>query len=256
LYNPLETSFDYSRVYGSTDDVINIQYNTPRVWWGQHMLTPSIIQDYGKVTYPMFIKPDNNIELKDVMAVLRSHYDGTKYDPYLSVDQAETPRAININRTMESHVIQLRSGLPTPIANILWLCLGVPETSVYIPFYQGINETPSIYREGTDKYDSNSAYWTYREIDVLASIKHEKVSSEVTPVWQNFEKDEFNSQPSIDVTALSYYKQSPAKCSDYLTKYSQQMSDLGVQKAHSLVSNLITDLTSLQNFKASDNGNN
>lgn len=99
------------------------------------MLTPSVLQKYGKVIYPLFMNPDNKIKLKDVMAVLRSHYDRTKYDPYLAVDPTKAPRAINVNRTMESHVIQLRSGLPTPIANVQWLCLGVPEASVYIHFY-------------------------------------------------------------------------------------------------------------------------
>ncbi|MFT5871407.1 MAG: dipeptidase [Clostridium sp.] len=254
LYDPSKKSFNYSIAYGSTDDAINIQYNAPRVWWGQHMLTPSELQEYGKVTYPLFMKPDNKIELKDVMAILRSHYDGTKYDPYLAVSPTEAPRAINVNRTMESHVIQLRSDMPTPIANVQWLCFGVPETSVYIPFYQGINQTPSIYREGTDKYDSTSAYWTYRAIDALTSVSHEKVATEVTPVWQDFEENEFDLQSIVDATALEYYKESPEKCSDYLTSYSEWMSNLGVQKAHSIVSDLLTDLTNLQKFKASDNG--
>lgn len=80
------------------------------------------------------------------------------------------------------------------------------------------------------------------------------VAKEVTPVWQKFKESEFNLQSTVDATDLACYKQSRQKCLDYLTNYSEYMSNLSVQKAHSIVSNLVTNLISIQNFKVSDNG--
>lgn len=246
LYDPNKESFNFAKIYGSNDTAYDLKYNYPRVWWGEHLLTPSAVQEAGKTDYPLFMKPDKKITLSDVMSVLRSHYEGTQYDPYKVADATTVPRPVSVRTTMESHVIQLRSNMPTPIANVQWLALGVPETSIYVPFYEGITQTPTAYRNGTDKYDKNSAYWAFRSIDALTSVNFEDYSKISIPALRNFEKYEFTYQKHIDQSALNLYKQSPQKASEYLTKQANTLSSQALNVANDVQSQLITKLTKLK----------
>ncbi|EEJ59049.1 hypothetical protein HMPREF0528_1731 [Lactobacillus johnsonii ATCC 33200] len=47
------------------------------------------------------------------------------------------------------------------------LSLGITCQNVYVPFYPQGSVVPSFYRHGKDKYASNSAYWIYKEAQVL-----------------------------------------------------------------------------------------
>lgn len=245
LYDPQKDGeFNFSKVYG-TDSDSDYTSNYPRIWWGQKMLTPSLAQDNPKSNnLPLFLKPDNKIALSDVMAVLRSHYDKSEFDTY-QLNPKEKFRAINVNTTMESHVIQLRDNLPAPIAGVQWLCLGVPETSVYIPFYEGISTTPSAYILGSDSFDVNSAYWTYRSINTLTSMNYDDFSKIVIPEFRNIEQKAFTQQKYVDEAALKLYNKNPKQCELFLTDYSNELANTALTKAHELQSTLITKGTKI-----------
>lgn len=77
--------FNFAKVYGS-DTEKDLYYNHSRVWWGQNMLSPSQKQQPGINNYPVFMKPDNKVAVKDVMAVLRSHYNDSDFDTYKNLN--------------------------------------------------------------------------------------------------------------------------------------------------------------------------
>ncbi|SDE85978.1 C69 family dipeptidase [Sporomusa acidovorans] len=214
LYNPqTDGAFNFARAYGTDNDHDRV-YNYPRVWWGQKMLTPSVHQEPGGNTFPVFMKTDKKLGLQDVMSVLRSHYDGTEYDPYVpgyKPLQGKGFRPISVTRTVESHVIQLRNWLPDQIGGVQWIALGHTALSVYVPFYAGISDTPESYRLGIDVKDDKSAYWTFRTMQTLANTNFTEYAKIVIPEWQKFEQQELQEQKNIDAAALKIYNNDPAK---------------------------------------------
>lgn len=234
--------FNFAKAFG-TDGANDYIYNYPRVWWGEKMLTPSLDLKQGLNNYPLFAKPDKKLSPQDIMAVLRSHYDGTEFD--VSPESPKYLRPISINTTMESHVLQLRSWLPNPIGGIHWLALGVPETSVYVPFYSGISDTPKAYKTGTDTYDTQSAYWAFRSVNVLTNSNYTEYSKIVTDMWKGLEAQYSDEITSIDSTASSLYEQDPKKCEKFLTMYSNYSAQNAVEQARELEQQLITKSTKL-----------
>lgn len=242
LYDPAKDgSFNFAKAFGTSNDKDNI-YNYPRVWWGQKLLSPSLNLKQGTNDYPLFAKPDQLLKVKDVMNVLRSHYNGSEFDNNLEKRTKEL-RPISVNTTMESHVLQLRSTLPNPIGGVHWLALGVPETSVYVPFYSGISETPALYKEGTDVYDTKSAYWAFRAVSALVNSNYLKYAGDVIKTWQDFENKAFEEQALIDEIAKGLYNKDKKQCEKYLTDYSMQKAMEAVSKARELEKDLITKQT-------------
>lgn len=76
LYDPEKGEFDFHEAY-SHDGGGDVTYDYPRVWGIQKMFTPSLKQDIGKNTFPVFAKADRPISLAMVRKAFRYHYDGT-----------------------------------------------------------------------------------------------------------------------------------------------------------------------------------
>jgi len=245
LYDPeTDGEFNFTKAFGTT--VIGDTKNLPRLWWGEKMLTPSANLQPNQDSYPLFMKPDNKIALKDVMSVFRSHYDGSEYDTYNTVLNSKF-RPINVNTCMESHILQLRSWLPNEIGGVHWLAMGVPDTSVYVPFYSGITDTPQAYKLGTDTYDKESAYWSFRSVSAMTNVDFAKFSLLVLPEWQKLEAEEFEKLADTDKEALKLYnKTSPTIVSVYLTKTSEAYAQKALEKANELESTLMVKLTKLK----------
>lgn len=228
--------FDFAGTYGD----IGQKYNTRREWWGQKTFTPSINQDAELTRYPLFMIPDQKITPKQVMKFLGSHYEGTSYDPSTSTGKDE--RAVGVDRTVESHVIQLRSNMPADIANVMWLSLANPEYSVYLPFYQGMYDTPTAFKHGNDKYDDQSAYWAFRAPAALAATNPDTLGVGLKNYWGKYEDQLFTKQSSVENKASELYKEDKQKAIKYLNKYSNDTATDAFIKAKQLRNELITDI--------------
>ncbi|WP_143808459.1 C69 family dipeptidase, partial [Oenococcus oeni] len=125
--NHLNLSFDgkvNSRLtFGSHAD-IDHHYNTPRAWFMQKLLTPSVEQDPMSDTIPFSQKPFRKVTIEDIKYVLSGHYQDTVYDPYgTSGTEAEKHmfRPIGINRTSELSVLQIRPNQPKGNQAVQWI---------------------------------------------------------------------------------------------------------------------------------------
>ncbi|MCX6555532.1 MAG: C69 family dipeptidase, partial [Candidatus Aminicenantes bacterium] len=128
-----------------------------RVWEFFRRVTPDSKQmdaykDYalgikpGAEPIPLFIKPDKKLSVRDVMELMRDHFEGTEMDmtkdigagpfvlPYrwrpmewkVDKDAKEEyifERAVSTQQTAYSFVAQSRSWLPNPIGGIFWMGL-------------------------------------------------------------------------------------------------------------------------------------
>lgn len=159
-------SLNWREKFG-TNDAEDAKYNRPRVWAGQRILTPSKKQSITQESFRTFMKPDQKITVDKVGEVLANHFDGTPYDTY-GKNEGDY-RAINVATNVESHILQLRPHYPKEITGVQWIAMASPATSVYVPFYTMINQTPKSYQKGSDTYSSDSAYWTYKLTSVLTN---------------------------------------------------------------------------------------
>ncbi|MBR2959610.1 MAG: C69 family dipeptidase, partial [Bacteroidales bacterium] len=117
---------------------------------------------------PLWIKPDNKLDVHDVMTLMRDHYEGTSMDmtkdlgagpfqcPYrwrpmgFEVDGQSYvhERATSTQQTGFSFVAQCRSWLPSKVGGIIWFGVDDTYSTVYCPMYCGITEIPLCFREG------------------------------------------------------------------------------------------------------------
>ncbi|MEH7109719.1 C69 family dipeptidase [Bacillus sp. JJ1764] len=230
--------FDFAGVYGDVGQL----YNSRREWWGQKTFTPSKVQDANLKRYPLFMVPDKKIKPKEIMQFLGSHYEGTPYDP--STPTGKNERAVGVDRTVESHVIQLRSNMPADIANVMWLSLANPEYSVYLPFYQGITDTPASYKLGNDKYSDQSAYWAFRAPAALAATNPAVLGVGVKNYWNQYQDNLLKNQNYIEKNAVNLYSTDKKKALQYITQYSNYKALNAVKQAKLLRDGLITKIAS------------
>ncbi|MDO4903255.1 MAG: C69 family dipeptidase [Limosilactobacillus sp.] len=173
--NPDKEGWNFRHIFG-TANVFDQHYNTPRQWYGHKVLNPDIEMDPLDYDLPFIMRSNRKLALEDVEEVLSSHYQGTVYDPLGKGTDEEKHlfRPISLNRTQNSHVLQVRNDLPEASSAIMWLCLGVPTFTPYIPFFAQASDIEASYRETPMEMnmDLKSAYWMYRSLSMLVESYH------------------------------------------------------------------------------------
>ncbi|HJW43167.1 MAG TPA: C69 family dipeptidase, partial [Geothrix sp.] len=106
----------------------------------------------GAKPMPLFIKPDQKLDVRDAMELMRDHYEGTEFDmtkdvgagpyklPYrwrpmgFKIDGQDYvhERAISTQQTGFSFVSQSRSWLPDAVGGVLWFGVDDTYTTVYV----------------------------------------------------------------------------------------------------------------------------
>lgn len=166
--NPDLSGWNFRHIFGTSTEK-DRHYNTPRVWFGQRYLNPEIEQEPTSSELPFICHASRKISVEDVEYILSSHYNETDYDPLgRGPEDLKTKfRPISMNRTQNSHVLQLRNNVPAEQSAIMWLCFGVPAFSPYVPFFANATDTDPSYSTTPFHADADSAYWMYRKLSVL-----------------------------------------------------------------------------------------
>lgn len=244
---------NWARIFGtSVDSKENKQYNTPRMWGGQRILTPSDKQSPTDTNFKLFMKPDHKVTMAQVREVMATYYQGTKYSERGKYVGKYRPIGCAIDE--ESHIIQMRQNMPDSITPVQWLCMATPVTGVYVPFYTDINNTPASYQKGTDKFTPDSAYWTYEMTWDLTNANYKKFfKKDVVPVQSKVQKQLDDNLKQSDSQAKSM---NGDQATDFLTKQNQNNADYALNKYNDLNSKLLNALGTNTPFmnaaKASD----
>ncbi|EDX42219.1 C69 family dipeptidase [Limosilactobacillus reuteri] len=162
--NPDPSTFNFRKIFGTADRSDAI-YSEPRVWAGHQMFSPRQATDETpeSTELPFIMKPDHKLSIFDAQNYLSNHYEGTEFDPLGHGEYAHKYRPISLAKTQESHILQMNR----PGANIHWLAMGVAAESTYVPFFNGITDTPATYKRGKLPAQLNSAYWIFKHASVL-----------------------------------------------------------------------------------------
>lgn len=242
LYEPKDGKFDFHKAY-SQDDESDKTYNYPRVWGIQKMLSPSIKNDVTKNTFPVYAKADKKLTISDIRKVFRFHYQGTEHDPYLHSNPKEPYRPVSIFRTTQTHILQVRSELPAEIGEVNYVNLGMATLSVFIPFYQGMENYLKEYTVGNDHCSDDSAYWKFRKVQTLGMVNFNKYAPIIQKAYLNWETETDQRQKEMELEYMQILDKQPLKAKDLIQKFSEKTMQSAMDLADKLTNELFTQLT-------------
>ncbi|MBI9055420.1 MAG: C69 family dipeptidase [Bacteroidales bacterium] len=193
--------------------------------------------------FPLWIKPDKKIGVRDLMELMRDYYQGTPMDMTKDVGAGSYEstvrwrpitwevngeryfheRAISTQQTAFSIVAQCRADLPDPIGGILWF--GVDDTylTVYNPLYAGLQESPEMFKLGNGdilNYSETSAFWLFNRVSNNAYNQMSRVYPSIREKQNELELGFIESTKEMDQKALEVYKSNPQEAVNMLSEFS------------------------------------
>jgi dipeptidase len=264
-----DKDFSFADAYAPLD-YTGLRICEARVWAMFRRAAPSkkdkwsawIMGDEKAEPLPLWIKPDEKLEVRDVMAFMRDHFEDTPLDLSKGVGAGpyELPyrwrplfwehgkqkylneRATSTQQTGFSFVSQTRGGLPDPIGGVLWFGVDDTYSTVYVPMYAGLREVPLPYRVGNGDFKTftwDSAFWVFNFVSNWAYTRYKDIIKDIQVVQRQLEGGFLARQDAIDAAALKLYKQSPELAREYLTRYSAKMSKKTVDRWRKLGTELL-----------------
>jgi dipeptidase len=221
-----------------------------RVWSGFNKVNKQMAEyvDYAMGEnlahrMPLWIKPDQKLDLYDVKNMMRDYYQNTPMDmtkdpgagPYGStvrwrpmewtVDGVKyiNERAISTQQTGFSFIAQSRSWLPNPVGGINWF--GVDDTyyTVYSPMYCGMTEIPKSFAVGNGDmmtFSDDAAFWVFNQVTNFAYTRTRLLIGDLQGKQKELEDKYMSETMNIDKEAADLYKNDQAAAIKYLTDYS------------------------------------
>jgi dipeptidase len=268
-YNPKSGKpFKFNDVYCPATPA-KLRYCSSRVWSIFNRVSPSLhlSMDYnrgvvGAKEYPLYIKPDKKIGIKDMFNLVRDHYEGTSIDmtkgfdagPFgnpnrlrplnWSVDSVECAweRPISISNASFSFIAQLRNFMPDNIGGVLWFSDDDTYTSCYLPIYNSVSDVPKPYKTGDfNNFSWSSAWWTFNFVSNYANIRYSDMIKDIQAVQDSIESDFIKNQKIIEEKALNLEKQNKNnEVTALLTNYDNSKADMLMKRWKELGYFLIT----------------
>ena len=232
LYDPKSGKpFNWKKAYSPVEgSAKSTEGRRARLWRFFDLVAPSqkFSPDTPNMDYPFSVKPDRPISVQDVMAMTRDRAQGTIFDrvkgirggPFRNPNYYGTTRTICDPRAEYTTITQCRGWLPNPIGGLVWIALGVQDTSCYMPFYAGITDMPDSFKIGDHwVFNRESARWAFDYVDFHVQVAYNYCLEEVKKAQAKWEGGALERTREIDEKALELYKESPAKASEFLTAY-------------------------------------
>ena len=188
--------------------------------------------------FPLFVKPQRKITMKNVADAMRDHYEGTPMDmtgdigaggnalpyrwrPMEFEYEGKTyvnERAIATQQTGFWFVGQSRGWLPDMIGGLLWFGTDDAATSYLTPIYTSTRAVPECFREGNGsmlEYSPTSAFWICNRVANACYRMYNVMAPTVRMAIDEFEVSQMAAVPEVDALAR--------------TKYDKAMADTGMK---------------------------
>jgi len=249
-YDPRrDGAFSFVDAYNPLDPG-GLLYCEGRVWSIFNRCAPSLklSPDYFRAVidaepYPLFIKPDKKLTVRDVQNLMRDHFNGTDYDmtkglaaepygnPYRwkplgwkvegdTTTQYGWERPISTQQTAFSFVAQLRSWLPNEIGGIFWYGVDDTYSTVYIPIYCNNTDVPEMFKGSSiADFSLESGFWIFNLVANHAYLMYKYMIEDIKIVQDRLESKFEVFQPAVEKTAQELYKTNPELAVEYLTDY-------------------------------------
>ncbi|PID92899.1 MAG: hypothetical protein CSA95_09270 [Bacteroidetes bacterium] len=226
-----------------------LKYCATRVW---HLFSESAPSQHfspeyhrgkpGAKRYPLCIKPDHKLTLREVMQMVRDHYEETPWDMtkgiaagdfgspnrcpplVLKTDSAtySWERPISTYNSAFSILAEANAELPDDMGT-LWFGEDDTYFTCYVPFFMGVTKLPKPYVTGDiNRYDRRSAWWAFNFVANFANIKYERMKQDIQKVQNELE------QSIVDKVVIlrNIYKDIPTTHrTELLTSLSSQIGE-------------------------------
>jgi len=289
FYNGKDKDFSFSDVYAPVD-FGGARFCESRVWSMFRQVNNDMEKyesyamgfDLGN-RMPLFIKPDRKISLKDMIAFMGDHFEGTKMDfrndpgagpfglPYRwrgltwKIDGVEyfNERSTSTQQTGFTFIAQGRNQYPDPVGGILWFGVDDSYFTVYNPIFCGVQDVPESYREGFGnmmKFEPDAAFWVFNQVSNLAYTRYNVIAPLVKEEQSKIEDNYLKSINIISEAATKLYKADKELGLQYITDYSTGQADKVVEQWKDLYGFLFTkfvdgNIKKTKGRKFIDNGN-
>jgi dipeptidase len=215
----------------------------------------------GAEDYPLFIKPDKPLDVSDVMALMRDHYEGTPYDMTKGLDAGpfgsptrfrELPfkvddqsymweRPISTQQAGFVVVTQSRQGMPDAVGGVTWFTPDEASTSCFTPLYCGITDLPAPYVKGDyRKFEWDSAWWVTNLVSNLCYDRWSRIYPDVKAAQAQREAELLKMQPVIEEAAAKLGAADPALMRTFLTNYSVSTGEAGFRQWQGVAESILT----------------
>ncbi|MDQ2177094.1 dipeptidase [Marinifilum sp. D714] len=203
---------------------------------------------YATNRMPLWIKPDNKINVLEVMDFMRNHLEGTELD--MAKDMGAGPygnpyrwrpltwkvdgvtycneRATATQQTGFSFVAQSRNWLPDAVGGINWFGVDDAASSVYFPMYCGSTRVPKSFAVGNGKmmeFTNKSAFWVFNQVTNFAYTRYNAIHPEIAKKQKALEKKYLSFTKIIDLAAEGMFKTDEAAAVEFLTDFSCNQGD-------------------------------
>ena len=191
-FDGADADFSFREAYGPLD-FSAIRYCEARVWsFFRHHYDTEVMDSYlpflnGQTEVidhlPLWIKPDKPLSVRDLMADMRDHYEGTALD--MTADVSAGPwaspyrnqpvnfeasdgtkmfreRPIGCQQSGMTMVCQMRSFLPDEVGGVTYFNMDDATMVAYVPVYCSIDRIPEPFRRennNINEFSFQSAFW-------------------------------------------------------------------------------------------------
>jgi dipeptidase len=215
-WNPeRDGEFSWRDAYHPSPSAVSKRTCGTRVWSIYHRAAPSREWPVdwhrgveGASDYPLFVVPDRKLAMRDVMGLMRDHYEGTPYDmtkgveagpfgsPYRfrdltwKLDDATYcwERPIATQQAGFVMLAQCRRWLPDPVGGVYWFTPDDPYTSCFLPLHCGIEALPPAYTYGDyERFSWDSAWWVF---NLVSNLTYDRWSRVIPAVLEAQQREE------------------------------------------------------------------
>ena len=232
-----DNDFDFSAAYAPVD-FSAARICDLRVWAMFNEVCDDMDQYWDYVTgkdlthgrMPLYIKPNRNISLSDMMSFMRNHFQGTELDKTQDVgaDPFGSPyrynplyweyngvkyfneRSTETMQTGFSFIAQSRNWLPDQVGVIIWFGVDDTGSTVYTPFYCSISEVPIEFRQGNGDmltYSDNAAFWVFNRLAHFKYLFYNRMIGDIQKVQNELETSYQEQVKDIDNLAVNLLKE-------------------------------------------------
>ncbi len=227
-----DKDFDFSAAYAPVD-FSAARICDLRVWAMFNEVCDDMDQYWDYVTgkdlthgrMPLYVKPNRNISLTDMMSFMRNHYQGTELDKTLDAGAGPfgspyrcnplyweyngvkyfNERSTETVQTGFSFIAQSRNWLPDQVGGIIWFGVDDTGSTVYTPFYCSISEVPIEFRVGNGDmltYSDNAAFWVFNRLAHFKYLFYNRVIGDIQKVQNELETSYQEQVKEIDSQAV------------------------------------------------------
>lgn len=260
--------FSWRDAYHPNPSVTSKRACETRIWSIFRRAAPSVTlsPDYHRGVpnaepYPLFIRVDQKLAVRDVMALMRDHYEGTEFDmtqglaagPFASpmrwrglnfeVDgqRYSWERPIATQQAGFVMLAQCRAWLPDPVGGVYWYTPDDPYTSCFVPLYCGMLRLPAPYVTGTyARFSWDSAWWVFNLVSNLTYDRWSRVLPDVLAAQTAHEERFLATMSALDRAAVELLAEDEALGRQFLTDWSIGAAERLFEAWQGLAADIVT----------------